>query len=169
MSTRRDRLTPTQPHTPRQPFKPDDMRATCSRKASNNVGCDQYDFCPVVAIREEMAGPVEVAVEDHRDVPRGEGRRFASWCHLVAHQYTGQHAKPGFSICEDRIFYTKDGTKDVARQFPPYEEQGPHYWPMSSAAPSTGLHAQRDALLRGEDVDTARHTKRQPVANDSHG
>ena len=160
-----DPLNWYQPHTPRQPFKPDDLRPTCSEKTERNMGCDQFRHCPVREVRDALAGPVMLAVEDHADVPKGEGRRFASWCFIATRRYFGEHPQAGYSIAEDRIYYDaedtvtgldKEGTKIYggqkwkAVQIPPYEDQGPYHYPAESQVQDADLIAQRDALLAKE-------------------
>ena len=186
-----DPLNWYQPHTPRQPFKPDDLRPTCSEKTERNMGCDQFRYCPLRQIRDEQRGPVMVAVEDHVDVPEGEGRRFPSWCFIATRRYFGEHPQPGYSIAGDRIYYTAEdsvsgrdddgnkvyeGQKWKAVQLPPYPDQGPFYYANDSQVQDDDLLAQREALIAkekasggGADGNRAKRGKRRELVDHRDG
>jgi hypothetical protein len=147
-----DILRNHQPHTPRQPFQSDSRRKTCSEKTATNVGCDHYAQCPLPQIAADMRGPSQIVVEDHRELPVGEGRRQAIWCFDAAHVFFGRNPKAGYAIAEDRWFYQRFGEEVKAVQMPPPEEQGPYHWPLESTPPNEGIAAMkaaREAAERG--------------------
>lgn len=139
----KDRLNTHQPHTPRPGQLPDRNAPTCSAPSANNKGCESYGHCRMGAIRDRNMGPVQVAIEDHRGVAVGEGRRWAAWCFIAFRQILGKNRQPEHSIAEDRVYERQIGGEYVIEQLPPYEEQGPFYDRAASAAPVADVAALR--------------------------
>ena len=162
---RRDPLGDHQPHTPRPGQLPDPNKPTCSQPGGRNKGCSMYRFCNL-GLKEHNAGPVQVAVEEHHDVKPGEGRRVPMWCFIAFRKHFGPNPQPGYTLCEDRIYYERDGAQWKAVQLKPYEEQGPYHYAPESAAPDPVLIEQRRKLLEEATSGAGRATARRRHAND---
>ncbi len=146
----RDPLHSLQPHTPDKPFRPDPNRPTCSAPSEGNKGCASFAMCGMTQLRGEMSGPAQLVLEDHRDVDRGDGRRFGIWCFEAFRMFFGASPKPGYSICEDRAVPVLNGTKWDVSVLPEYDKQGPYPYPPESRSSEGAVEAMRKFRAKGK-------------------
>lgn len=144
----KDPLRDFDPHTPRPGQLPDRTRPTCSQPSANNRGCDRWNVCRLPQ-RESQSGPVQQVIIDHRDCAPDEGRRIVAWCFAVAKLYFGENPKAGYSVAADNVFIDTNGDKITANRLPPYDKQGPYYFPGESAANPAHAALIQEALKGG--------------------